>query len=668
MNVHLEFVAADNPTVAFENSIQQAANILDSMFTDNVTINLTVGYGEVNGEILTNGEAAAGPDLTGGAVQESYSTVRNLLTADAAPGDSTFAFLPAGSSINGQSTVTVFTSQEKLFGQISATGTEIDGGAGFATDIPSNDLVAVALHELTHAMGRTPDNENGFSAVPDIFDFTDFTGGGARLFTDSVPSPSSSYFSLNDGFTKWADYGVNSDPSDFLNFYSQTNSNGTDVASIYTPEDAFDQYYDSSTLHYMTPVDLEQMDALGYHLKQDSPASDSYDFNGENSGDILLQNAAGKIEYGNMAGGIFQGIINVANTPGYTVMGQGKISGGADADVVVENSGGQILYADLVNGAMSHWVMVANAPNFNAVGVGDINDDHYADVVVENSGTGQVLYANMSGGAFAGWVNVATVPGWNVVGVGDMNYDGFADVVIQSQSTGQIDYANMDNGVFSGWGAVATSPGWTAVGVGDITRTGWDSVVIQNQSSDQIVFANMTGGTFDGWVNVGTPFGWNVIGVEDVLGNGFADIVIQDGAGDIDYANMTGGSFQGWANITTVAGFTGRNGPAGDQGGAQVTGGLSILQIGGAPPAGPTGDQGGAQVTGGLSILQIGGASAAGATSAQTSGDNGQSASWLNQGLQLGATSNTATNQGETNSQVGIVTADSLHAALQLGT
>ena len=80
------------------------------------------------------------------------------------------------------------------------------------------------------------------------------------------------------------------------------------------------------------------MDILGFHLKYDAPAADAYDFNGSNSGDILLQNASGQIEYANMAGGSFQGFVNVANTPGWTVVGEGKISGGVDSDVVIQNA------------------------------------------------------------------------------------------------------------------------------------------------------------------------------------------------------------------------------------------------------------------------------------------------------------------------------------------
>jgi serralysin len=97
-------------------------------------------------------------------------------------------------------------------------------------------LVGVALHELTHALGRVP-----YGSQPDIFDLFRFTSAGTRLFTDSIPS-SAAYFSVDGGNTKLADYGRTSDPSDFLN---PPNSN-------LTPDDAFNEFYNNNTLQQLT--------------------------------------------------------------------------------------------------------------------------------------------------------------------------------------------------------------------------------------------------------------------------------------------------------------------------------------------------------------------------------------------------------------------------------
>jgi serralysin len=109
----------------------------------------------------------------------SYSTVRSDLINDAAPGDTTFNSLPNLPMVQGQSQVAVWNSQLKLFGIINPNdSTTDDGSVTFATDISPSLLVGVALHELTHALGRVP-----YGPQPDIFDLLRYTGVGTRLFT-----------------------------------------------------------------------------------------------------------------------------------------------------------------------------------------------------------------------------------------------------------------------------------------------------------------------------------------------------------------------------------------------------------------------------------------------------------------------------------------------------
>ena len=244
ITINLEFDAAAMAAPAsFRAGIEQAASILSSTITNKITVNLQIDYSG------TGGGAAAGPD-NGQFV--SYSTVRTDLIHNAAPGDTTFNALPTGSSIQGQSSVAVWNAQLKLFGLLGANDTTTDdGSATFATDISSSLLVGVALHELTHALGRVP-----YGSQPDIFDFYRFTSAGTRLFTDSIPA-SAAYFSVDGGNTKLADFGLNSDPSDFLN----------PPSSNFTPNDAFNEFYSGSTLQSLTTVDKQMLDALGFNTE-----------------------------------------------------------------------------------------------------------------------------------------------------------------------------------------------------------------------------------------------------------------------------------------------------------------------------------------------------------------------------------------------------------------
>jgi hypothetical protein len=254
MLINLEFDSrAQAAPQSFRDAIQAAANVLDATFTDNITVNITVGYGEIEGTPEPSGGASAGPNS---GVLVNYSQVRTWLAQNAAIDvQSGVAAMSTGTSIQGQSQVAVWLAQERLMGLAPANDPRIDGAAGFATNIPTSSLEGVALHELTHALGRVP-----YGPQPDILDLYRFTGQGTRLFTDSIPA-AASYFSLDGGRTDLADYGRNSDPSDFLN------------SSGRTPNDPFNEFYNASTVQSLSHIDLLQMEALGFHTAGSSPSA-----------------------------------------------------------------------------------------------------------------------------------------------------------------------------------------------------------------------------------------------------------------------------------------------------------------------------------------------------------------------------------------------------------
>jgi len=235
--------AAMAASSSFRATIEQAASILSSTISDKITVNLNI---DISG---TGGGASAGPQY---GFLESYSTIRADLKSNATPGDTAFDALPTGSTFEGQSNVAVWSSQLKLFGILSATNTAQDGTANFATDIPQNLLVGVALHELTHALGRVPYGPPS-GPEPDIFDFFRFTSTGNHLISGTATAPPA-YFSLDNGNTHLADFGQTSDSSDFLN------------SGVQGPNDPYNEFYTSNTLQSLTTVDKQLLDALGFHV------------------------------------------------------------------------------------------------------------------------------------------------------------------------------------------------------------------------------------------------------------------------------------------------------------------------------------------------------------------------------------------------------------------
>src|SRR5260370_323248 len=236
-------------------AMQTAANILDATIKDNITVNIQVGYGDYYNNVITGlGTSAVGGDLTGSYV--SYSSLRAALAShETSTLDQTFVnSLPNTTSVNGMSGFYVASAIEKALGMISPTASAIDGAVGIGTKMPTADLVGVALHELTHAFGREPG--------AGTFDLSRYTSPGNHLFSSGSTAPAA-YFSIDGGVTKLADYGQNSDPSDFLN------------SGVQGANDPFNEYYSGSTVQGLSTVDKQLLDALGYNVSTTAPGGPS---------------------------------------------------------------------------------------------------------------------------------------------------------------------------------------------------------------------------------------------------------------------------------------------------------------------------------------------------------------------------------------------------------
>lgn len=232
---------------SFRDGCQAAANMLMATIKDNITVTILVGYDDFNNNAITGlGTSAAGSDIGGSFV--SYTDLLAALTThETSTLDQTFVnSLPAGSSVNGVSGQHLAAAVQKALGLIPANQAGTDGAVGIGSGVPTADLIGVALHEFTHAMGREP---TSFS-----FNLGRYTSAGNRLFSAGSSAPPA-YFSIDGGVTDLADYGQNSDPSDFLN------------GGVQGPNDPFNEIYGGSTTQSLTIVDIQQMDAIGFRVQ-----------------------------------------------------------------------------------------------------------------------------------------------------------------------------------------------------------------------------------------------------------------------------------------------------------------------------------------------------------------------------------------------------------------
>lgn len=256
-----------NAPASFKTAIQAAASMIQQYVTTPITVNIAVGWGEVGGfggntpYVVPDNSALGG---TLGGVWQSYSSLKQALTNTATSADdqSVLAALPAANPF-GSDMFDVAGAQAKALGLISATSNQIDGEIGFATNWPSTDYIAAALHEITHAMGRNSGWGGTYSDTT-LLDLTRFSAPGVFVNDGSKATSSAlQYFSFDGGKTILAYYDNTSDYGDF----ARTS------ATLNDPNNA----YLGSNSNALTALDIRTLDVMGFNLSGSMPTPTSPD-------------------------------------------------------------------------------------------------------------------------------------------------------------------------------------------------------------------------------------------------------------------------------------------------------------------------------------------------------------------------------------------------------
>ena len=242
---------ADNSVASaaagFAAAIRAAADILQNAVIGNFTLNIRYGWGSYN-NVTDPTLTGSGGAYEGGTGADSidYATTKSWLTAAATSADDASSV----NSLNSTTTpnVLVCTAQEKALGHFTGNAADIDGSVAFGTGISPSSWTAVALHEITHAMGRS--TSYYFDGVtPTILDLFRYDSLGHNQLTGGAAA----YFSANGGATDLANYSQSSDYGDLVN---------DSVAS----NDPYDAFYNSNTSSSLTALDLRMLDVMGYNV------------------------------------------------------------------------------------------------------------------------------------------------------------------------------------------------------------------------------------------------------------------------------------------------------------------------------------------------------------------------------------------------------------------
>jgi hypothetical protein len=261
VNFNITFDASVNsaPT-EFKTTVLNVANFYAQTFSDNVTVNLTVGFGEVGGNALPSN--ALGASLTYLA-STSYKSLVGALKADmtSSADHSSVASLPSNDPTSfGHYWVS--TAEAKALGIYSGTG--VDGSIGFSSTAAfdynaadgvapgSYDFFGTVAHEFSEVMGRmlVAGGRIGYYLHSySALDLFHFAASHVRTFSGTKAG----YFSVDGGATNLENFNTN--PSG--DFGDWSSAKGVD---------AFNAFATPGVAAPVSSADLTALDVIGWNL------------------------------------------------------------------------------------------------------------------------------------------------------------------------------------------------------------------------------------------------------------------------------------------------------------------------------------------------------------------------------------------------------------------
>ena len=426
----------------FTPAIAAAAQFLDNLITNPITVNVLVGWGEYDngtysiGNNISLGGALAGIDL-------NYSQLRSDLIASASTAVDKFAVtsLPISDPTNGESFF-VSDAEAKALGLLPANGSEMDGAVGFNANYSYNfntngqavpgelDLVSDAELELAHALGML------LGTAMMLFRYS---APGVRELTVNGSVTPSAYFSIDKGNTN-------------LNSYDTT-SDSTLWNAATAGNDTFAIPYSYGEEHVFSLTDATELNVLGYNVN--APVSDILWRNATN-GDVAIWNSNG-------SGGFTGNDLNALVPSSWQIQGVGDFNGDGKAD---------ILWRNATNGDVAIWNSNSGAETFAGQDLGIVPSSWNIfagnDTLVA-SAANNTLYLN------SGATTVVIGPGSG------------QDTILNFQTT--QDTLQFSPSLFANYAAAMTSA--SQVGANTVfTIDANDSVTLQNVNMANLSAAN----------------------------------------------------------------------------------------------------------------------------------------------------------------------------------
>ena len=550
LNISYDSTTLSSAPAAFFGAVTYVVGLFDATFTNNIAINIEIGYGTFPYDGST--VPPLGESQQNNLVFGNYTQVRQALLNEGAPGATT---LPATSPLNGG--LVLGSAQERALGLIGPSSV-LDGWVGLASDAvlqqlgaswsysvsatPAGNqyyLVGVLEHEITEVMGRTSYLDAG--GEYGIMDLYRYRSSGVRQTGTGGPA----YFSTNGGATNLDSWNTNA-TGDIGDWASSAGA------------DAFLAFNPSGQLNGMTPTDLTLMSAIGWttrtYFAPGLPLNLVYATSGGNlpvaiSGQFnleLINNGTGTGSITTAAG--YQGAA-VASSDGHTLS---LLHG----DYGLVDSGGSNLVqlgdgSESIGGAIGDTILGGSGPN-------QFLDGHlgHQSITGGNAGNETIWGAatdTIHGGS-GGNETIAGVPGETIIGSSGANV--FINATAGNQSVLGGGAGNDSIWTAAGDTIHGGSNNATIGGVASVTMIGGSggNTFIDGSQGHQSILGGSGGnetiwGAVTDTIRGGSGGNETIGGVagETITGGSGANIFINATAGNQSIVGGTAGNLTVWA-------------------------------------------------------------------------------------------------------------------------
>jgi hypothetical protein len=261
---------SNGPPPAFQQDVQIVASYLSGHFTDDITINLHVGFGEVNGTTLSANSLG---QSQWNVHKYSYTDYKSALAQKTDDDATAIASLPSSDPLPGTHDFWVADPLAAALGllKIDVGSPPIEGWVGFSNTLPFDynradgitagqyDFIGTVAHEITEVMGR-------FLGVGE-----DVINNDGRA--DFFPLDLFHYASGSRSFTRGGSFSIDGGQTTLAEFSTSSTGDAGDWGGS-TTNDSFLAFSNSGVYNDITPVDLRLMDILGYHGYPDDYGDD----------------------------------------------------------------------------------------------------------------------------------------------------------------------------------------------------------------------------------------------------------------------------------------------------------------------------------------------------------------------------------------------------------